>query len=818
MSPKRHRHREERKKALAQGRSESGFGAETEVSYAQRYRDFKATQQSAELSEFQGLFDFPLDDFQIQACQVLDHGQDVLVTAPTSSGKTIVGLYGIFLALRQGRRLFYTTPIKALSNQKFLELSDLFGAENVGLLTGDNAVNGQAPIIVMTTEVLRNMIYAGAPLDDLGYVVMDEVHYLSDHFRGPVWEEIIIHLDPAVRLISLSATVSNAKDFAAWLKTLRGPTTVVSTTNRPVPLKHYMVLATGEVMPLFERGEVGGHLNRSLLAQAAKQVMPRRGRPPRRTRADRPAIAHSLEHQGLLPAIVFIFSRQGCNDAAAQVFDAGVRFTTAEEAEKIRIEIETTLAGFSQGDLTAIDVSNWEETLAAGIAAHHAGLLPIQKQLTESLFAKGLIRLVFATETLALGINMPARTVLIESLNKWNGQERVNLTPGEYTQLTGRAGRRGIDSVGYALTLMEAKNPPQVLANLASKQSYPLHSAFTPTFNMAANLLARTTLAGAKETVEKSFAQYEALGSSRKLFSQLRRFEDLYAQQAEATRCERGDVFTLLELMNALSKTEKQAKQRRHSGANTPENQEADRRAIERARVEMKSHPVYSCPERDKHLVKARQAAKNRESAELTRKRIENRTKSLSRQLEQICLVMQRLDYLDDDFHLTEAGVMLQSVYNERDLLVVECLRRGVFDHLSVPDLAGALSVCLAENRTGGLSRLIPAEASRGLASSLEAMARLNFEISSLQQEHYLDVYPPLETDLLTGVVAWAKDRSLGECLELSAMSAGDFVRAIRQVIDLADQLRKLDLDPALHANIRAVITKLKRGVVTWDF
>lgn len=816
MSPKRHRYRESQKAAARLAQTEAVDAANP--SPAQRYQAFKANQQSPELYEFQALFDFPLDDFQIEACQVLDKGQDVLVSAPTSAGKTIVGLYGIFLALRQGKRLFYTTPIKALSNQKYLELVELFGAENVGLLTGDTAINGDAAIIVMTTEVLRNMIYAAAPLADLGYVVMDEVHYLSDHFRGPVWEEIIIHLDAAVRLISLSATISNANVFAQWLQTLRGPTTVVSTSVRPVPLKHFMVSASGEILPLFAKGEVGGHLNRALLAQAAQQVMPRRGRMPRRIRADRPAVARSLEQQDLLPAIVFIFSRQGCNDAAAQVFDAGLRFTTKPEADQIRLEIETNLAGFSQGDLSAIDVSNWEETLAAGIAPHHAGLLPIQKQLTESLFAKGLIRLVFATETLALGINMPARTVVLESLNKWNGQERANLTPGEYTQLTGRAGRRGIDSVGYALTLMEVKNPPQLLANLASQQTYPLHSAFVPTFNMAVNLLARTTLEGAKETVEKSFAQYVALGSSRKLFSQLRRFEELAADQARAASCERGDVLALLDLMNALSKTEKQAKQRRHSGENTPENQQADRRAIEQARAQMKSHPVYSCPDRDKHLVKARQAAKNRESAQMTRQRIENRTKSLARQLDQTCQVLRELDYVDDDFRLRDAGTMLQSVYNERDLLVVECLRRGVFDDLNVADLAGALSVCLAQNRTGGLSRLIPAEASPSLAAGLESMARINFEIATLQQEHYLEAYPPLETDLLPGVVAWARDANLGQCLELTGMSAGDFVRVIRQVIDLADQLRKLNLDPALHTKFRSVINQVKRGVVTWDF
>lgn len=811
MSPKRKRHREQK-------RQETKLATLDPESPAGKYRAFKARQISPELEEFQGLFDFPLDDFQIQGCQVLDSGKDVLVTAPTSAGKTIVGLYGIFLALRQGLRLFYTTPIKALSNQKFQELQERFGVDEVGLLTGDTVINGDADIVVMTTEVLRNMIYAGSDLLRLGFVVMDEVHYLSDHFRGPVWEEIIIHLDPSVRLISLSATVSNSRQFADWLSTLRGETVVVATDTRPVPLEHFMVTTNGEIFPLFEKGKVGGNINRALLAEAAHLLIPRRGRMPRRRRANRPQIARNLEKQGLLPAIEFIFSRVGCDAAAAELVRDGIRLTTDEEADLIRERVETSLSGFNPADLSAINVFDWEETLAAGVASHHAGLLPIQKQIVEGLFASGLIRLVFATETLALGINMPARTVVLESLNKFNGSDRVNLTPGEYTQLTGRAGRRGIDTNGYALTLLDQKNPPQVLSSLAAGRSYPLHSAFAPNYNMAVNLLARTSFEGAQRTVEKSFAQYEALGSSKKLLANLNKFEQTSLQERAAAKCHRGDIFELVEEMQTLTRAEKQAKQRKHSGENTPVNRDKDREKIDRIRARMKTHPCYTCSERDDHLNHARRALKAEEQASQTRKRIEMRTKSLARQLRSTVEVLQELNYVDANHHLTANGETLQGVYSERDLLVVECLQRGIFNPLNVAELAGALSVCVAENRGGGLSRLIPANSSPRLARALEEMARINFDLTNLQQAHYLEPYELLETGEAMGLVAWSAGKPLSDCLELNGgMGAGDFVRAVRQVMDLSDQLRKV-APTDLSQRFRQLNLSLKRGVVAWDF
>lgn len=275
---------------------------------AARYAAFRERQrkESSELARFRETFPFELDPFQEEACEALEDGLGVLVAAPTGSGKTVVGLFGVHLALARGRRVMYTTPIKALSNQKFAELKERHGEENVGLLTGDVAINPSAPAIVMTTEVLRNMIYnASSALNDLDVVIMDEVHYLADRFRGPVWEEVIIHLPERVQIISLSATVSNAEEFGEWLTEVRGPTEVVVWEHRPVPLwQHVMVGRT--VYDLYAAAGGETVINPELLA-ASRRTAPRKGRPPSR-RIDRPRVIESLDRGGLLPAIVFIFS------------------------------------------------------------------------------------------------------------------------------------------------------------------------------------------------------------------------------------------------------------------------------------------------------------------------------------------------------------------------------------------------------------------------------------------------------------------------------------------------------------------------------
>lgn len=486
-----------------------------------------------ELTRFTAELPFALDGFQRRACAALERGHGVLVCAPTGAGKTVVGEFAVHLALASGGKCFYTTPLKALSNQKHTDLTARYGRDRIGLLTGDMSVNADAPVVVMTTEVLRNMLYADSPaLHGLSYVVMDEVHFLADRMRGPVWEEVILHLPDEVRVVSLSATVSNAEEFGGWIQTVRGDTTVVVDEHRPVPLWQH-VLVGKRLLDLFDydnekpvadrqprvNPELLRHISHRREADRMTDWQPRRrgtGRPsrPRFYRTpSRPDVIASLDAEGLLPAITFVFSRAGCDAAVQQCLRSPLQLTTQEERAQIAEVIEHRCGDLADADLGVLGYYEWREGLLRGLAAHHAGMLPVFRHTVEELFTAGLVRAVFATETLALGINMPARTVVLERLVKFNGEQHVPLTPGEYTQLTGRAGRRGIDVEGHAVVLWnptEETTEPSAVAGLASTRTFPLRSSFAPSYNMTINLVQQMGPEQAHRLLEQSFAQYQA--------------------------------------------------------------------------------------------------------------------------------------------------------------------------------------------------------------------------------------------------------------------------------------------------------------------
>ncbi|HSU00862.1 MAG TPA: DEAD/DEAH box helicase [Geodermatophilus sp.] len=559
---------------------------------AERYAAARRRGAHPALADFTAELGFSLDPFQVEACEALDEGAGVLVCAPTGAGKTVVGEFAVHKALAEGRKAFYTTPIKALSNQKYNDLVDRYGADRVGLLTGDNAVNGDAPVVVMTTEVLRNMLYAESPaIDGLGYVVMDEVHYLADRFRGAVWEEVIIHLPQSVTLVSLSATVSNAEEFADWLVTVRGHTKVVVSEVRPIPLWQHMLVGS-RVFDLFslrpaahaaEQGDDPRGL--STRERGASVVDPelvryvreyerrldtwggggnggsRRERDwhkPRYRPPARPDVIERLDRSGLLPAITFVFSRNGCDAAVDQCLRSGLRLTDEHERAEIAAIVDERTGSLPEEDLHVLGFWEWREGLLAGIAAHHAGLVPAFKETVEECFVRGLVKAVFATETLALGINMPARTVVLERLVKWNGEAHVDVTPGEYTQLTGRAGRRGIDVEGHAVVVWAPGMDPSVVAGLASTRTYPLRSSFRPSYNMAVNLVSSFGRARARELLASSFAQFQADRSVVGLARAAARHERDAERWAAEMHSEGGDVAGYARLRQEVADREKE--------------------------------------------------------------------------------------------------------------------------------------------------------------------------------------------------------------------------------------------------------------------
>ncbi|PRA01081.1 RNA helicase [Arthrobacter sp. MYb224] len=557
------------------------------TSPAERYANSKErrVESGTYLPDFRASVSFNLDEFQSQACQSVANGHSVLVAAPTGAGKTVVGEFAIYQAIHEHRKAFYTTPIKALSNQKYSELVKRYGPEQVGLLTGDTSINSEAQVVVMTTEVLRNMLYADSrTLDGLGYVIMDEVHYLADKFRGAVWEEVIIHLPSNVQTISLSATVSNAEEFGGWLDTVRGQTDIIVSEHRPVPLFQHVMVGP-ELVDLFAEDvafdraadedakiSVNPELRKLVRSNRPAGRPQRGGRGLQRGRAQGPGLSRRvsrrdvisrLDKAELLPAIFFIFSRKGCDMALQQCVAADLRLTTNEEAAQIAEVLDEVAYRIPGEDLDVLEFWSWRDGLLRGIASHHAGLLPIFKEIVEDLFARNLIKVVFATETLALGVNMPARSVVLEKLVKFNGESHVQISSGEYTQLTGRAGRRGIDVEGHSIVLWNPDIEPEALAGLASRRTYPLNSSFRPTYNMSTNLLAQFGREQTRQILESSFAQYQADRSVVGMARQVRSREESLAGYEKSMECHLGDFREYLKLQRDLSEAEKRAAKNR---------------------------------------------------------------------------------------------------------------------------------------------------------------------------------------------------------------------------------------------------------------
>jgi ATP-dependent RNA helicase HelY len=499
--------------------------------------------------EFFDRLPYQPDAFQVQAAEAVERGESVVVTAPTGAGKTLVAEAAVHLAVESGRRAMYTTPLKALSNQKYGDFVRVYGADRVGLLTGDNSVNGRAPVVVMTTEVLRNMIYANAEeLDDVGVVVLDEVHYLQDRFRGAVWEEVIVHAPRHIQFVALSATVSNAGEFTDWVRERRGRTHLVIEDHRPVPLESLWAVKDLQrddgqltIEPLLT-----DRADRSVLNPAIERLLRRsKGRRRRFATPRRLEVLDELARTSMLPAIYFVFSRAGCEEAAGAVLNSGMRLTSDDERAEIREVADSRTAHLHPDDLSVLEFGRWRSQLEAGVAAHHAGMVPAFKEAVEALFARGLVKVVFATETLSLGINMPARTVVLDKITKFTGDGHDLLLPGEYTQLTGRAGRRGIDKRGYGVILYSPYIQAERVAEIAKAGSHALKSSFRPTYNMVANLVANYDQDRAEELLKASFGQFQRDRSLQRLDKAIARNERRLAAARADAECELGDVADL---------------------------------------------------------------------------------------------------------------------------------------------------------------------------------------------------------------------------------------------------------------------------------
>jgi ATP-dependent RNA helicase HelY len=811
---------------------------DTGLSAAERFQAAKVRNRSRNLELFRADLRFDLDPFQFAACDSLDQGRSVLVAAPTGAGKTIVAEFAIWLAMRQPTaKVFYTTPMKALSNQKYQELVEVYGETEVGLLTGDTNVNPRARVVVMTTEVLRNMIYADSDLlDDLAWVVLDEVHYLADRFRGAVWEEVILHLPTEVRLVSLSATVSNAEEFGDWLQTVRGDTDVIVSEDRPVPLEQHVLVgnkmvdlfdssgaaATNRVNPELLRlvggaarneGRGGGHHGR----RGRGGYPERRG--PRTEKLHREHIARMLDERMLLPAIFFVFSRAGCDQGVRQVLRSGVSLTTSQERNEIRETAEYHCRTLLDEDLAVLGYWEWLEGLERGVAAHHAGMLPAFKEVVEDLFQRKLLKVVFATETLALGVNMPARTVVLEKLEKFNGEARVPITPGEYTQLTGRAGRRGIDVEGHSVIQWSDGLEPQAVASLASRRTYPLNSSFKPTYNMAVNLIDQFGRQRTREVLETSFAQFQADRSVVDLARKVRSQQESLDGYQKSMECHLGDFTEYAALRRELSDLER---------SNVPGGREASHGAraerqasITEVRRALQRHPCHACPDREAHARWAERWYKLKRVNDKLVQQIRSRTGAVATTFDRVTDVLLQLGYLvptnDGTGEATVAagGRRLQRIYGDRDLLVAECLEAGVWKELTPGQLAAMAATIVYQPRredAPGTEHALPRGAFRpALDQTLTIWARLD----DVERDARLAGSQPPTPAIALGMFRWASGSALDDVLRALDLAAGDFVRWSKQVIDLLDQIKNAG-DPDLAETARRATDAVRRGIVAY--
>jgi ATP-dependent RNA helicase HelY len=830
--------------------------------------------------QFLSQLSYQPDAFQVKAMDSIDADASVLVAAPTGSGKTLIAEYGIARARSLKRRAFYTTPIKALSNQKFRDLGELYGAHNVGLVTGDNAINADAPVVVMTTEVLRNMIYASSHrLNDLGVVILDEVHYLQDAYRGPVWEEVIIQLDPEVQLVCLSATVSNADEVCEWLSTVRGRTDVVVETTRPIELvNHFAVhdkasdktemfntIVGGEPNRHVQRLLSGGRPNGGRQGQSKKS---RRFSPP-----TRPETVELLEDNAMLPAIVFIFSRAQCEDAVASCMRAGIILTSADEESQIIEIVERHCESLSDDDRVALEYSHFLDDIGTGVSCHHAGMIPMFKEAVEECFVKGLVKVVFATETLAVGINMPARAVVIEKLTKYTGDHHQLLRASEFTQLTGRAGRRGLDDIGHAISLWNPFVTFEQVAGLALSKSFRLTSAFRPTFNMAVNMVRNHSEDGAHHILNLSFAQFQAdrdVVTSEALLEKKRRELALLERstpleyEAESTptgassveaeialRALRPGDVVMFDASNIRGRGLVLSTAARRAGIRltvlTPSKKTLEVMAKDLRSLPMKgAHvdlPIPFEPTRTEFIkeavsrlvkakvddtatraidfssesriadspVSAKSIKRLRREIDQMEDRSRNRAGSVSARFMDVVELLEDLGYIDD-WSLTPKGETLSGIFHESDLLVVEVMDKGILNGLSVNDLVAVLSTLIYEPRggdSGGPTRW-PSDIIRQRFKRIE---KLSQRLQDAQRERGLHVHRSPHGGLAFECAGWASGKPLSKILD-PELTPGDFVRSIRQLIDLLRQIVTTSNNEELRTTAELAIRSIDRGVV----
>ena len=731
-------------------------------------------------------FPFELDDFQKDACRCITDGKSVVVCAPTGAGKTVIAQHAIHCALEQGKKVFYTTPLKALSNQKYNDFSEKYGIDKVGLLTGDTSINRGAQIVVMTTEVFRNMLYGtnfGSVTDnlkDVKYVILDEVHYMNDEQRGTVWEESIIYCPTNVQIVALSATVANADKLTEWINTVHSRTELINTDFRPVPLRFYYFDSSqpNTLLPLLTPN---GTLNKKIKPEK-KEFKRGKAVQKRNTVKD---VVRNLHEKNMLPAIYFTFSRKKCDEQMEKC--ASLCLVTPKEQEEIRQIIDDYIA-----ENPYLYKNKHIEYLMLGVASHHAGLLPGWKVLVEKLFQKGLIKVVFATETLAAGINMPARSTVISSISKRTDNGHRTLTPSEFLQMSGRAGRRGMDEIGYVVIVGTPFQTPEEVAELVLSDANPLESKFSPSYSMVLNLLQRFTLEEAKELVLKSFGYFSSNYRIEPLLAVKDEYECkidecnsfvCYCKKTNDDLLEYNKIREIYVQNRRIFKTiQKQEKKK-----NRPLNEEAAEfgRQTKAMLQKMHSYECDTCKLFKKHMkildVLARYSAKEK----ALEKEIEKQKDIFWNKFLSHRAVLMDYGYIKDDYP-TEKGITISQIRSENELFLAQVIFSGVLDGLTPAELASVICAISREDLRADLYSQLPL--SPNVRKRLNKIKDIRRDLDKKQKNH--DVEDPMYINGFYSplIEMWATGSEWDDIIDQVDMGEGDIVRCFKRVIDVLRQ------------------------------
>ena len=759
-------------------------------------------------------FPFELDDFQKEACEIIDRGESVVVCAPTGAGKTVIAQHAINRALQEGSRIFYTTPLKALSNQKFYDFSEQYGQDKVGLLTGDTSVNRGAQIVIMTTEVFRNMLYGtnfGAVADnlkDVKYIVLDEVHYMNDEQRGTVWEESIIYCPTNIQIIALSATVANGQELTDWINTVHSKTMLVNTDFRPVPLKFYYFDSSQpfKLLPLFTPS---GALNNKIRPEKPQWA---RGK-EKRKKSYVKQIVSNLANNDMLPAIYFTFSRKKCDEQMEKC--SGLELNTKAEQQKIKDFIEEFIA-----ENPHLYENKHIEYLIQGVASHHAGLLPAWKNLVEKLFQQGLIKVVFATETLAAGINMPARSTVISSVSKRTDSGHRMLTANEFLQMSGRAGRRGMDEVGYVTVVGTSFQSPEEVAQLVLSDSNPLESRFSPSYSMVLNLLQRFNLEESKELILKSFGYYSSDYRLKPIFDLIEQYnkeikerEFICPNKHTDEDLKKYDKIRFIYVQNRQT-FKKILKQEKKKNRPISEEIQAFGKKNKQELHEMQSFKCDQCNMYRKHS-KALEVRKRYESKkEKLLKEIDKQKDIYWNKFLNHRAVLEEYGYLQNDYP-TDKGKTTSQIRSENELYLAEVIFSGILENLTPSQLAAVICALTTEDIRIEIPYIPFSETVR---KTLNKIRNIKRKIEKVQSNYDIDTPTYINPYFSSMIELWVEGAEWSTVCESVEIGEGDIVRAFKRTVDVLRQLTTIDNVPeALIFTAREAIEKIMRAPVDVD-